>query len=100
MPRHDVVQAALHADPGRVNAVERERRSLLGLPPFAAYGEISGSGSDEFVASIPPTEGLVIVGGDGAYACRAPDWMVLGRAISAGTRPPGARLRIAIDPPR
>lgn len=100
LPRHVVVQAALHADPGRVTEDERERRRLLGLPPFAAYGEISGAGSDEFVGSIPPAPGLVIVGDEGTYACRAPDWMTLGRAINAGARPVGARLRIAIDPPR
>ena len=99
-PDHVVVRAALHADPGRVVTDERERRRLLGLPPFAAYGEISGSGSDEFVASIPAAPGLVIAGGDDAYVCRAPDWMTLGSAINSGTRPPGARLRIAIDPPR
>lgn len=99
-PHHDVVQAALHADPGRLVAVERERRMMLGLPPFGAYGEISGSGSDEFVASIPPVDGVVIVGGEGEYVARAEEWMTLGAAINAGVRPPGARLRIAIDPAR
>jgi len=95
-----VVQAALHADPGRLVPVERDRRILLGLPPFGAYGEISGAGSDAFVASIPPVDGVVIVGGDGEYVARSHDWMSLGEAINAGTRPSGARLRIAIDPPR
>jgi primosomal protein N' (replication factor Y) len=100
LPRHDVIQAALHADPGRLTAGERERREMLGLPPFGAYGEIRGSGSDEFVATIPPTEGVSIVGGDGQYVARADDWMLLGRTINAGVRPVGARLRIAVDPPR
>jgi len=100
LPRHDVVQAALHADPGRLTAGERERRKMLMLPPYAAYGEIRGAGSDEFVTTIPPTDGVSIVGGEGEYVARADDWMLLGRAINAGVRPPGARLRIAIDPPR
>lgn len=100
MPDHPVVKAALLADPGRITAGERERRLMLGLPPFGAYGEISGSGSDEFVASIPATEGLVIVGEDDSYVLRADDWMTVGRAVNAGVRPSGARLRIAIDPPR
>ena len=99
-PGHEVIQAALHADPGRLVNVERERRMMLGLPPFGAYGEIGGSGSDDFVASIPPVDGVVIVGGDGDYVARADDWMKLGAAINAGTRPAGARLRIAIDPAR
>jgi len=98
--RHEVVQAALHADPGRLVASERERRRMLGLPPFGAYAEISGAGSDEFVRSIPPNDDVVIVGGHGEYAARSDDWMVLGRTIGSGTRPPGARLRIAVDPSR
>jgi primosomal protein N' (replication factor Y) len=99
-PRHEVIRAALLADPGMVAAHERERREMLGLPPFGAYAEVSGTGSDEFVDSVPAVDGVVIVGGDGEYVARADDWMVLGRALSAGTRPPGSRLRIAVDPPR
>lgn len=99
-PHHEVVQAALHADPGRLVDVERERRAMLGLPPYGAYAEIGGAGSDEFVASIPPDDDVVIVGGDGEYVARADDWMVLGRTIGAGVRPAGARLRIAVDPAR
>ena len=73
---------------------------MLHLPPFAAYGEIGGAGSDAFVASIPAADGVSIVGGEGEYVARADDWMLLGRTINSGVRPPGARLRIAIDPPR
>ena len=98
--RHEVVQAALHADPGRLVKGERERRQMLGLPPFGAYAEISGAGSDDFVASIPPSDEVVIVGGDGEFVARSDDWMVLGRTINSGTRPSGARLRIAVDPAR
>ena len=47
LPRHEVVQAALLADPGRLVEPERARRRLLGLPPFAALAAISGAGSDE-----------------------------------------------------
>lgn len=100
VPRHEVIQAALLADPGRMVAPDRERRSLLGLPPFGAFAEISGTGSDEFVASIPPVEGVVVAGSDGAYVARAEDWMLLGRTIHQGVRPPGSRLRIAVDPAR
>ena len=100
IPHHEVIQAALLADPGRLTKRDRERRMMLGLPPFGAYGEISGTGSDEFVASIPPVDGVVIAGENGSYVARADDWLVLGRAINAGTRPTGARLRIAIDPNR
>jgi primosomal protein N' (replication factor Y) len=99
-PRHEVVQAALHADPGRLVAGERERRRMLGLPPFGAYAEIGGTGSEQFVESIQPNDDVVIVGADGEYVARSNDWMVLGRTILSGTRPSGARLRIAVDPSR
>jgi primosomal protein N' (replication factor Y) len=100
LPHHDVVQAALHADPGRLVDGERERRRMLGLPPYGAYAEISGRGSDEFVASIGSAKDVTIVGDDGSYVARAPDWRTLGRALSAGVRPAHSRLRIAVDPQR
>ena len=100
MPDHEVIQAALLADPGRIVDGERQRREMLGLPPFGAYAEISGAGSDQYIATVPPAEGVRIVGGDGNYVARASDWMVLGRALNAGLRPSGGRLRIAVDPPR
>jgi primosomal protein N' (replication factor Y) len=100
LPHHEVIQAALLADPGRMIATERERRRVLGLPPYGAYAEISGAGSDDFVASIEPAADVVIAGAEGAYVAKAPDWMSLGRVLRTGTRPPGARLRIAVDPAR
>jgi primosomal protein N' (replication factor Y) len=100
VPDHEVIQAALLADPGRMVEGERQRRQMLGLPPFGAYAEISGTGSDEFMATVPHVDGIAIVGGDGEYVAKAGDWMELGRALNAGVRPSGARLRIAVDPPR
>ena len=44
LPHHDVVQAALLADPGRIVEREREQRRMLGLPPYGALAEISGDG--------------------------------------------------------
>jgi primosomal protein N' (replication factor Y) (superfamily II helicase) len=100
LPHHDVVQAALLADPGRIVEGERSRRRLLGLPPYGALAEIEGHGADEFVASIPSTDGVVIAGAADRYVARSGDWMLLGATINHGIRPPGARLRIAVDPPR
>jgi hypothetical protein len=39
-------------------------------------------------------------GGEGNYVIRADDWAELGRSLKHGVRPPGKRLRIAVDPPR
>ena len=100
LPHHPVVQAALLADPGRIVDEEREHRRTLGLPPYGAYAEISGPGSDQFVASLPAEDGVMVVGGDERYVARADDWMELGRVLTNGERPAGSRLRIAVDPPR
>ncbi len=100
VPGHDVIQAAQLSDPGRMVEGERQRRQMLALPPYGAYAEISGAGSDEFVKSVPHVDGIVIVGGDGEYVARGGDWFALGRALNAGVRPAGGRLRIAVDPPR
>ena len=100
LPMHPVVQAAVLADPGRLVDDERNRRRALALPPFGALAEISGAGSDEFVASLPPSERVTVAGGSEHYVARADDWIALGAHLNAGVRPPGSRLRIAVDPAR
>jgi len=43
LPRHEVLQSVLHADPSRAAKVEMSRRELLGLPPFAALAAVPSS---------------------------------------------------------
>lgn len=100
LPRHEVVRAALLADPGRLVGPERERRRALGLPPYAALAAISGAGSDEVAAALRGVEGVQVGGTEGSYTVRAADWATLGRAIRSVPRPKGARLRVEVDPPR
>jgi len=100
LPRHEVLQAALLADPGRLVEPERAQRRLLGLPPFAALASISGAGSDEFVAALRMADGIDVGGGEGRWTARAATWERLGRAINATPRPKGSRLRVEVDPPR
>ncbi len=100
LPRHEVVQAALLADPGRLVEPERARRRLLGLPPFAALAAISGAGSDEVAAALRSIDGVSVGGGEGRWTARAATWTALGEAINATPRPKGSRLRIEVDPPR
>ncbi len=99
MPDHVVLQAAAAGNPDEVVRVERERREMLGLPPFGALARVSGSGSAEIVEQL---DARIQVGGDDAtgYVVRAADWMVLGRALNATERPKGSRVRIEVDPPR
>jgi primosomal protein N' (replication factor Y) (superfamily II helicase) len=100
LPQHPVLQSAVRADPGRLADHERGQRKLLGLPPFGAYAEIEGKGSDEFVASLPKGEGVVVAQVGESYVARADHWMNLGEVLSQGERTPGSRLRVAVDPPR
>ena len=96
LPRHEVLQAVLHADPSRVAKVEMSRRELLDLPPFAALAAVSGSGATEFAAAT----GLEASSSGEVVLLRAPTWDELGAAISATPRPKGSRLRVEVDPAR
>ncbi|CAN5728077.1 hypothetical protein BH20ACT4_BH20ACT4_00750 [soil metagenome] len=101
LPRHEVLQAVLLADPGRMAAVEASRRRELGLPPYSALASVSGAGAEEFAAALAH-ESLTVGRRPGAtqFLVRAPDWEQLGSALTATPRPPHSRLRIQVDPPR
>jgi len=95
-PDHEVLQAAVRADPGRLAKVEAARRRDLGLPPFSALARVSGEGAAEFVESLPV---LSAADGDG-FLLRAGDWDELGGMLAEAPRPKHARLRIEVDPVR
>ena len=96
LPRHEVLQAVLHADPSRVAKVELSRRELLGLPPFTALAAISGAGASEYAAAT----GLEASSAGDVVLLRAPTWDALGTALTATPRPKGSRLRLEVDPRR
>ena len=101
LPRHEVVRAALLADPGRLVEPERARRRLLGLPPFAALAAISRRRQRRRRRRpARAIDGIEVGGAAGAYTARAATWEALGRAITSVPRPKGSRLRVAVDPPR
>lgn len=100
LPDHEVVQAALHADPARVAAVEAERRRVLGFPPTTALAAVSGAAAEAYVAGLPVTLGVEVLGPrDGTWLVRAPDHGPLLDVLAAAPRPPG-RLRVDVDPLR
>ena len=100
LPGHEVVQAALHADPGRVAAVEHERRRALRFPPAAAIALVSGPPAPDYLTGLRKVHDVEVLGpADGRWLIRAPDHKTLCDALAAVPRPPG-RLRIAVDPLR
>ena len=100
LPRHEVVQAALLADPGRLVDGELARRRLLGLPPFVALATVSGAGSGTVADALRSVADIQVGGADGEFVVKAPTWDALGRALIDAPRPKGGRVRVVVDPPR
>jgi primosomal protein N' (replication factor Y) len=99
-PKHPVLDAALHADPGRLVDSERARRRELGFPPTTAIAAVSGAGAAAFTESFGSPLGVDVLGpADGTWLLRAPDHQVLCDALAATPRPQ-ARTRIEVDPLR
>ena len=99
-PGHEVLQAVLHADPGRLAGPEAGRRRLLGLPPFTAVAQVSGAVAAEFIERLEIPDGADILGPkDGSWLVRAPDPAALADLLASVQRPAG-RLRIEVDPTR
>ena len=100
LPDHEVLDAAVHADPGRLVAVEEPRRALLRLPPTTALALVSGDGADEFTKRLlGASDGRVEVGstGSGRFLVRAGGAVALADAL-ASAGPPGPRTRVEVDP--
>ncbi|WP_208027828.1 hypothetical protein [Rhabdothermincola sediminis] len=100
MPRHEVIEAALHGDPTRVSEAEAARRRALGFPPVSAMAVVSGPSAPAFMEAFGQPLGVEILGpSDGRWLLRAPDHGPLLDALAATPRPAG-RLRIEVDPLR
>jgi primosomal protein N' (replication factor Y) (superfamily II helicase) len=103
VPDHPVLRAALHGDPGRLAAVEDDRRKALRWPPYAAMAEVSGAAAPVYIERLGNPLGVEVRGPlDGRWLLRAPDHPTLCDALAAVERPPSSagRLRVAVDPRR
>ena len=100
LPRHPVVDAALHADPSRLATVELVARTALRFPPAAALAAISGPAASEYVDQLRDRVDVELLGpADGRWLVRASEHQLLCDALATLTRPPG-RLRVEVDPLR
>jgi primosomal protein N' (replication factor Y) len=97
LPDHEVIAAALHADPALVSEPDAQRRRALGLPPFGAMALVSGEAAEPFVDQLATLDVRGPV--EGTWQVRAPDHAMLCNALAAVPRPPG-RLRVEVDPKR
>lgn len=99
-PDHPVLTAARGADPSAVATAERDRRRLLGLPPYGAQAQVSGAGAEALIAALDPAAAIEVRGPrQGRYLLRAPELPPLLDALAAAGRP-ADRVRIEIDPLR
>ena len=100
LPQHEVLQAALLAEPGRAADAEWERRRFLAFPPVTAMAAVASVAAPAFIEALGTPEGIEVLGpSDGQWLVRAPDHQILCDALASVTRPPG-RLRLEVDPLR
>jgi primosomal protein N' (replication factor Y) len=99
-PRHDVLEAAQRADPGRFAERELARRRELHLPPFRAQALVSGSSAAEYVERLGHPLGVTVQGpSNGQWLIGAADHRTLCDTLATVERPTG-RLRLEVDPLR
>ena len=104
LPSHEVVDAAVHADPSRLAVVESARRAALGFPPERAVATLSGEAAAAFAPLVAEEGGVEVLGPtNGRWLVRAPDHPTLCDALAAARRRrrrAEGRLRLAVDPLR
>jgi primosomal protein N' (replication factor Y) len=97
IPGHEVLNAAVQADPDLVARAERDLRLALGLPPFGALAVLRGPGAAEYVGGLRDLGTVQVSSVDPErWTVRAPDHAVMADALASVQRP-SARLRVEVD---
>jgi primosomal protein N' (replication factor Y) len=102
VPHHEVLSAAVSADPARFAVSEAGMRIALGLPPERALALVSGPVASMYVELLRAAgDGSVEISGpdNGRWLLRAGDHDHLCGLLARVARPPG-RLRVEVDPLR
>lgn len=97
LAQHEVLQAVVHADPGRWSSTEALRRDELQLPPVTREAFLSGVGAAEFAAALRADPRVTIRSAGGTFLVRAASGADLAAALATVPRPTG-RLRVEVDP--
>ena len=99
-PEHEVVQAAVRADPRLVSAVDAARRRLLRFPPAATVVAVGREAAPAYIERLGRPSGVSVQGpDDGRWLLRAEDRELLLDHLATVERPPG-QLRLQVDPAR
>jgi primosomal protein N' (replication factor Y) len=99
-PEHEVIQAALRADPRPVAEAEAARRRLLRFPPAATVVVVGREAAEAYVERVGNPVGISVLGpDDGRWVVRSEDRDLLLDHLSSIERPPG-QLRLQVDPAR
>jgi primosomal protein N' (replication factor Y) (superfamily II helicase) len=97
VPDHEVLAAAVHADPDLLARPERELRLTIGLPPFGAVTVLRGPGSAEYADGLRGLGTVEVSSTEPEWwMVRAPDHTVMADALASVPRPT-ARLRVEVD---
>jgi len=98
IPDHEVLRAAVHADPFLLAGPERELRQGLALPPFGALALLRGPGSADYATALRSNDELSVSSSEPErWLVRAADHPILCDALASTPRPAG-RLRVEVDP--
>jgi primosomal protein N' (replication factor Y) len=97
MPDHEALQAAVHADPGRLAGPERALRELLDLPPFGVVTLLRGPGAAAYADGLRSLGSVTVSSSEpDRWMVRAADHTTMADALASVPRPP-ERLRVEVD---